>query len=212
MRIAGTVLLALTLFAGPAGAASLAFDFDGVASGAAANGAVGGAPLRFDLASFLPELDAFGDPIPGSEAYRPDPEPFDLVRVSDPSARGYGAAPSGLNALDALDQGVLITFDAPVTLAEFAATLDQSAFGFPGVFDVVFQDADGAVLYSLPTQQSVPGFAAAFSGTLHGVSSIYLPGGAFYDDLGLETVPEPESLVILACALGALATARRRSH
>ena len=211
MRIAGTLLLALTCFAGSARAASLAFDFDGVASGSAANAAVSGG-IHFDLASFLPQLDAFGDPIPGSEASRPDPEPFDLVRVSDPSLRGYGEAPSGLNALDALDQGVLITFDAPVTLAQFAATLDQSSFGFPGVFDVVFQDASGAVLYSLPTQQSVPGFAAAFSGTLYGVSSIHLPGGAFYDNLVLETVPEPESLVTLAFALAALATARRRSY
>lgn len=211
MRIAGILLSVLIGLAGSARAASINASFDSVASGSAANDAVAGSGIRFDLGALLPELDAYGDPIPGTDAYRVDPLPFDVVRVSDPSLVGYGTAPSPSNALDALDQGVLLSFAAPVTLSLFSATLDQSPFGFPGVFDVVIQDASGNALHSIPTQQSVSGFEASFAGTLYGVSSIYLPGGAFYDDLHFETVPEPETLVILAFALAALATARRRT-
>lgn len=197
--------IALGGLASDSRAASVLLNFDSIATGAPADDAAVGLSLRFDLASYLPEYDAFGDPIPGSEAYRPDPEPFDVVRATNPSAVGYGAAPSPSNALDALDQGVLLTFDTPLDLSLFSVTLDQSAFGFPGTFDIVFQDASGHALQLLPTQQSVPGFVASVTATISGVSSIYLPGGAFYDNLGFTTVPEPSALLLGGLALAGLA-------
>jgi hypothetical protein len=185
-------------------AASTTLSFDALAPGAAANDAASGYGFRFDLASYLPALDPYGDPIPGSDAYRADPLPFDVVRVGLPSARGYGVAPSPANALDALDQGVLISFDSPVTLAAFSTVLDESTLGFPGTFDIVFQDALGHLLLTLSTQQSVPGFVASTATPLSGVASIYLPSGAFYDDVHLETVPEPGALALVALGLAGL--------
>src|SRR5262245_50292382 len=143
MRIAASVRSSLAAFFAlgiAAGAQAITLDFDGVASGSTANSAAAGAGLRFDLGAFLPKLDAFGDPIPGSDAYRVDPTAVDDVRVVNPNTRGYGNAPTPVNALDAIDQGVLITFDAPVDLTAFSVTLDLSSFGFPGNFDIVFQD------------------------------------------------------------------------
>ena len=191
-------------------ATTVLVDFDSIASGATANSAVTGLGFRFDLASYLPALDGFGDPIPGSEAYRPDPSPVDDARVNDPSTRGYGTAPSPLNALDALDQGVLITFDTPTDLASFAATLDVSVLGFPGTFDIVFQDTAGGVLHLLPTAQSVPGFLAALSGPLLDVASIYLPSGAYYDNLTIASVPEPGLAWLLGISAAGLLSWRRR--
>jgi len=198
------------LFAAQADAVVLTFD--SVASGTAANDLVAGQGLRFDLAIYAPDVDEFGDEIPGTEQYRPDPEAVDAVRVGDPQFYGYGAAPSPVNALDALWQGVLITFDTPQDLTAFSVTLDDSTFGYLGTFDIVFQDASGTALFSLPTQQSVPLYVASLAGGLSGVSSIFLPSGAFYDDLEIAPVPEPGTLILLAAGIASLAvTTRRRS-
>ena len=199
----------LVLAAGAADATPIVLNFDEVTSGSAANDTATGLGLRFQLASLLPLLDEFGDPIPGSEAYRPDPVPFDDVRVSDPNARAYGNAPSPSNALDAIDQGILITFDAPVDLLSFAVTLDQSTFGFPGIFDIVFQNDVGAALELLATAQSIPGFTASLAGPLTGIASIYLPSGAYYDNLSFEVVPEPGTAVLLGLGLAGLGATRR---
>jgi hypothetical protein len=194
-----------TALAGP-----VFLNFDSLVTGAPANDAAAGEGFQFDLAAYLPEYDAYGDPIPGSEAYRIDPEPFDLVRATNPSDRGYGYAPSPLNALDALDQGILLTFTSPVDVSLFTTTLDLSTFGFPGTFDIVFQDLAGNALGLLPTQQSVSGFVASAPGTIAGVSSIYFPSGAFYDNLGFTTtpVPEPSAAVLAGIALALLASRR----
>jgi hypothetical protein len=216
MRRIGWLMIGVVTLGGTAlraQAASILVNFDSLASGAAANEAVAGLGFAFELGVYRPELDSLGDPIPGSEAYRPDPEPFDLVRVDDPSTppgyAGYGNAPSGPNALDAIDQGVLISFASPVDLTSFSIALDLSTLGFPGTLDIVFQDASGGVLGVLPTEQSVAGFVAARTAPLQGVGSIYLPSGAFYDDLQL-TTPEPAMLLLLGAGLAALAGLRAR--
>ena len=111
-----------------AGSLSFNFNFDGVASGSQANSAIGSATgmVSFVNAVYAPLLDGFGDPIPGSERWMPDPDPATpAVVVEDPST-SYGPAPSVANALNALWQPVLMQFANPVWLDMFSVTLDNS--------------------------------------------------------------------------------------
>jgi MYXO-CTERM domain-containing protein len=191
------------------------FTFDGAPTGSPANTFITGG-IRFDPAVFSPEIDGFGDPIPGSDRWRVDQ---DLVNqgigltVEDPLALGYGIAPSAPNMLDARFQPTLVSFGRPLDVTDFSVVLDNSALGDLGLSEILFLADDGAVVAALGIDQTVPGLIASQGGPLFNVSSILLPAGALYDDLTINAVPEPTAPAALA-ALGLAAAAwwrRRRS-
>lgn len=204
------LLAALALGGGPsASAASFAFNFDSLADGANANIAVVSG-LRFDYAVLAPDLDLFGDPIPGSDKWRIDLDPLTPpVSVKD-------------KALDAFLQPVLISFDSLFDVSSFSARLDNDSFGMngklPGFEDISVQffGATGNLLARIAVDQTTPGFIAA-GGSLTGVTSILLPGGATYDDITIQQiapVPEltlPGTIGVGAVAFGTMMLRRRRS-
>jgi hypothetical protein len=206
----------MTVLALAVGARAEFFDFDGLPAGTAANDF---APpgLRFDPAILEPDLDPDGLPLPGTEKWRRDLS-APPVLVENPLDYGRGAAPSPANALNALWQPVLITLGHPVELLQFAVTLDNDGFGSNG-FDPAFADiavhflnANGQVLLQLPVDQTQPGFQVALSAPLTGVRSLLLPAGAFYDDLAIVPIPEPQTCLIVGAlmALAAIVGHRRR--
>lgn len=187
--------------------ASVFLGFDSVPSGTAA--AVLAPPaLRFEPAVLDYDYDADGDPIPGTLRWRADASAPAVV-VENPELYGRGQAPSPDNALNALWQPVLVLFPQPFDLTTFSVTLDNDSFGLngtlPGFSDVAIQflDVNGAVLASIPVDQTQPGFRAE-AGPVGAVDSILLPAGAFYDDLRLAPIPETGLWPVVA-GLGALA-------
>ena len=169
-------------------------------AGEQGGGSVRRALLRFDVAGAVPagaQVAQVELNLHVSRAGFADPLPASLHRA----LADWGEA--GSNAGERSGAG------APVALSSFAVTLDQSTFGFPGVFDIVFQNDVGAALRLLPTSQSIPGFTASLSGALTQVASIYLPSGAYYDNLSFEVVPEPGSVVLLGLGLAGLGATRR---
>jgi hypothetical protein len=162
--------------------------------------------LTIGYGQFVPTLDGFGDPIPGSEHWEIDPLAGD-VPVLDPSTVGYGSAPSPLKALDARDGPVLLVFDTPFAFDSFTATLDNSTFGNLSGTDVQFFDASNALLFSAPVNQSTPGFTVNV-GAIGPVKTVLLPPTAFYDNIA--AVPEPTTAAALIGGFGMLLGLRRR--
>jgi hypothetical protein len=162
--------------------------------------------LTIGYGQFVPTLDGFGDPIPGSEHWEIDPLGGD-VPVIDPSTVGYGTAPSPGKALDARDGPVLLVFDTPFAFDSFTATLDNSTFGNLANTDVQFFDASNALLFSAPVNQSTPGFTVNV-GAIGPVKSVLLPPTAFYDNIA--AVPEPSTAAALIGGVGLLLGLRRR--
>lgn len=214
------ILCALS-FIGIAGAASggmvdFTYNFDGVPILTEANTLPGpsGLGVEFVNAVLSPDLDSFGDPIPGTTRWRPDIT-APAVTVDDPSRYGRGAAPSPSNALEALFQPVLIIFDVPFNVDSFSTTLDNDTFGangfLPGFADIAVQFfAWGtARVGNVPVDQTTAGFQVS-AGSIANVGAILLPAGAFYDDLRLTgtVVPTPGPAALFS--LGLLAMARRR--
>ena len=189
------------------------FDFDDVPAGTQANLAIGSAAslVSFANAVYEPRLDGYGDPIPGSERWIPDSDPATPpVVVEDPSTYSYGSAPSGTNALDARWQPVLLQFANLVRLVAFLVTLDNSTKGNLSLAPLLFLDAAGTVLESMDIDQTNPGLIVTAGPVGGAVSSVLLPLGAFYDNIGF-TVPEPATWALLAGGLALLiGVARRR--
>jgi len=205
--LCASVLVAPTVMAGSI------FNFDTVTSGTQANLAIGSAAgmVSFVNAVYAPLLDGFGDPIPGSERWMPDPAPATpAVVVEDPSTYAYGPAPSVANALNALWQPVLMQFANPVRLDAFSVTLDNSTYGNLSLVSLLFLDAAGTVLKSMDIDQTIPGLTVAEGPVSGAVSSVLLPSGAFYDDIGFTAVPEPATWTLLAGGLLLLSCAVRR--
>jgi MYXO-CTERM domain-containing protein len=165
-------------------------------------------------ASFGPLLDGFGDPIPGTDAWRAD-STLPALTVENPLAYGRGNAPSGLLALNAIFQPTLLVFSEPVDLTAFSLTLDNDTFGDNGLLPgnqaiaIQFLDANGALITSVPLNQTQPGFVGSI-GAVAGVYSVYIPAGAFYDDVRVSgtVIPTPAAAGVLA--LGGLTGLRRR--
>ena len=198
---------AMGCLVGATAAQAYIVDFDGVASGSFANSA---APtgVSFENAYFVPDVDAFGDPISGTEKWRVDPfAPSVLTR--DPVERGYGAAPSLNNALDAIEQPVLMRFDSAQELQSFSVTLDNSTMGSLTLLNIEFLDASGQILRSITSDQTVPGFVIS-TGPISNLSAVLLQGGAFYDNINVAPVPEPGEYAMLLAGLAVIASVARR--
>jgi len=168
------------------------------------------APLHLTIGygELVPILDEFGDPVAGTDHWELIGE---FVPVNDPSAVGYGAAPSGIKALDARDGVVLIVFEDPWDLSGFSTTLDNSTFG--ALFDtqIEFYDADHNLLFAQSIDQTVPGLQVNITNpALVGVKTIVLPGNAYYDDINIQAVPEPTTWALMGVGLAFVLYRMRR--
>ena len=198
----------------PATANAFVLNFDGIANGADANtDAVAVANgISFHEATFIPDKDGFGDVIPGSEKWQIDPSGGSVV-VRDPStfAGGfYGSAPSGPNALDAREAPILMTFANAINLGTFSVTLDNSTLGNAFPVDVLFLDANKAIIGSISTTQSQPGFVGVLGAPIVGVKEVVLNQIAYYDNITVAAVPLPAPLFLLGSAFASLVGAARR--
>ncbi|WP_428423406.1 hypothetical protein [Methylibium sp.] len=171
------------------------FNFDAVASGTNANHAIGGAfpAVSFAYGQYVPRLDTFGDPIPGSDHWEAYEAPDDRVNVVDAAPYGRGTT----NKLDGLTGPVLLKFSAPVTLSAFSMKLDDSTFGNLGTQYLLFLDAAGDVLgqYGF-TQYGQAGTTVSYAGVIANASAVLLPSGKLYDDLSVSAVPLPLPLAL----------------
>ena len=156
----------------------------------------------------MPTLDAFGDPIPGTEHWELDLSAGD-VPVLDPSSVGFGAAPSPSKALDVRGGPVLLVFDTAYAFESFSATLDNSPFGDldPSNTAIKFYGASNNLLFSAAANQTVPGEILNV-GAVGAVKSVLLPSTAFYDNIVV--VPEPSAAVFALGGLAMLVGLRRR--
>ncbi len=211
IRATLAVLVSVTL-AGTASAGTFIINFDSDLCGADANCAVAGTGISFNYAVYLPLVDAYGDAIPGTEFWQNDTT-ASAVTVSDPTLRVYGTAPSAPNALDAIDQPVLMHFGPYFNLRSFAFTLDNSTLGKLDDSWIYFLDANHQVIGQLDSLQSTPGYygSMAFPLSMPNVQDVVLASGAFYDNLTL-TVPEPGTLPLMASSLGLLVYMTRRKQ
>jgi MYXO-CTERM domain-containing protein len=212
-RLRSSFAAALAL-AASASAATFSTDFDSLPTGSAASLFENG-EFSFHNGFYAPTTDSFGDAIPGSDQWQIDTASdasFPLL-VVDPSTLGFGAAPSGSNALNGADQTVLIVFNQLVDITGFSVTLDNSTFGDLSARSIDFVNGS-TVQFSANTDQTVPGLVVNVA-SVSGVRSIVLPTTAYYDNLSFtataSTIPEPSTCAALAGLAGlALATTRRR--
>jgi|GEM_PF-651620 len=211
IRATLAVLVSVTL-ADSASAGTFIINFDNVASGSEANSAVAGTGISFNYAVYLPLVDAYGDAIPGTEFWQNDTT-ASAVTVSDPTLRVYGTAPSAPNALDAIDQPVLMHFGPYFNLRSFSFTLDNSTLGNLGDSWIYFLDANHQVIGQLDSDQTTPGYSGSmtFPLSMPNVQDVVLASGAFYDNVTL-TVPEPGTLPLMATSLGLLVYMTRRKQ
>jgi hypothetical protein len=192
-------------------AVPLTIDFDGAPSGTPAN-ALAPAGVSFENGVFLPDQDAFGDDIPGSDRWQIDTGSPALL-AEDPDLYGYGNAPSVPNALNVLFQPALMLFNAPVQVNSFTVTLDNSAFGTGFPLEILFfrsTPVADSLLASIPIDQLIPGFVATLNFQISGVSKVVLPAGAFYDNFSVSLPDAGATGLMLGFAFMAAAAGRRR--
>lgn len=173
-------------------------NFDTLPSGTAAN-AFAPSGWSFDFGMFAPDLDGFGDPIPGSAHWQVDPS-F-TVQAENPLNRNYGSAPSPDNALNGVDQTVLLSFSSPLSLHHFSVTLDNSIFGNLGIQSIDFYNTAHGLLFSLPVDETIKGYVATFDGQILGVSTVAFPNNAYYDNLAVKAPDSGNSAALLLIGL-----------
>jgi hypothetical protein len=181
---------------------AVSLNFDGAGSTASAFTPAG---LTIGYGQFVPDLDGFGDPIPGSDHWELDLG-AGAVPVINPFTVGWGVAPSPSQALDVRGGPVLMVFDTPFDMGHFSATLDNSTLGDLFGTEVNFYDEFDVLLASIGVNQSTPGFIIS-ADNVGLVKTILLPSTAFYDNI--TAVPEPGTALVGA-ALGLVAVFRRR--
>lgn len=215
-----TLLVAAASLAVAAGASANSFDlsasfsFDSVSSGSLAS-LFNTSLVTFHNAKFAPTLDGFGDPVPGTEHWQIDTASDTAfpLKVENPSLYGRGSAPSPANALNGLDQEILVQFDRAYDLSSFGFTMENSSFGVP--FAAVSFVSGASTVLTVGLDQTVSGFVFS-QGAVSGVTGVVLPGGKFYDNVTVTgnaaAVPEPSTWAALVgvAALGAAALRRRR--
>jgi hypothetical protein len=223
MRKSLTALLAVAAFAAAAGSASAGapagtlnatFNFDSQSSGSLAS-LFNTPQVTFHNAKFAPTLDGLGDPIAGTDHWQIDATSdtaFPLL-VENPSLYGRGSAPSGTNAINGLDQEILVQFDRAYDLSSFSVTLDNDTFGLSSA-QINFINGSSTLL-SVNADQSVAGLVVSH-GAVSGVTGIVLPALGFYDNIsvaGASAVPEPSTWAGFAgvAALGLAIVRRRRA-
>ena len=221
MRKSFVALLAVAALAAAAGSTYAggglndSFNFDSQASGSLAS-LFNTSQVTFHNAKFAPSLDGFGDPITGTDHWQIDAASdtdFPLL-VQNPSIFGRGSAPSGINALNGLDQEILVQFDQAYDLSSFSVTLDNDTFGLSSA-QINFINGSG-ILLSVGANQNIAGLVVS-QGAVAGVTGVVLPALALYDNLSVvgtvAAVPEPSTWAAIAgvAALG-LAIARRRQR
>jgi hypothetical protein len=207
--------IALAAFASlPTSASIVDIHFDNVATGSTATSAAPSG-IEFFQAHYVNDLDTFGDEIANTEKWQIDTDNNNLfpVSVENPLLNGYGAAPSGSNALDARWQPVLMHFSSTQNLNSFSVTLDNSSFGDLSQSMLYFLDSSKTIIGQLSFDQTVLGLIVNLSSPLNGVQEILLSSGAFYDNIRFENtvtaVPLPATFPLLLSALGTLGFIRR---
>lgn len=198
-------------------------DFDSVASGTTANQYLNGLGLQSNM-SFGNADRVDDDPVYDSVGNLLNEGAFHWVDASatygDVLVKADSNAVSAHNVLWNDHAPILLSFAAPVNLASFSIQQDLSGFGNlqeHGSY-LAFLDNTGHVISAdnvYYTQGGNPGLTIS-SGSVLGVSGVLLSGGVHYDNLSINTVtaavPEPDSLALLASAIGVfgLLNIRRR--
>lgn len=210
--LAGLLLSASTLCASAA-SMSYTMNFDSLSSGAdpGSDPTATALGVTFGSGFLTPDLDANGDPIvdingdpiPGFthwEAY-----PGVSLAVGNPSAAGFGPAPSPNNAIDGRYDIILVQLAHPTLLNGFSTAMAiGTGFGSPFDVHLSFLDANGKTLFNSADylQNATTGIGLGFGPTL--VSEILLPGNVFYDNVTLSVVPAPATIWLIGAGLLAL--------
>lgn len=133
------------------------------------------------------------------------------IFVQNSSTLGWGAAPSGVNALDARFDQVLIQFANPTQLNSFSFNMDSTSYGNPQASNVLFLDKDGNTIFTSQDyfQSSTTTFNHSFASSLT-VSAVLLTSGKLYDNITIAAVPEADSYAMFLTGLGLLGFMLRR--
>jgi hypothetical protein len=124
---------------------------------------------------------------------------------------GWGAAPSGTNALDARFDQVLVQFANPTQLSSFSFNLDSTSYGNLQASNVLFLDQNGNTIFTSNDyfQTSTTSFNQSFASSLT-VSAVLLTSGNLYDNLTIAAVPEADSYAMALMGLGLMGFIARR--